>query len=139
VGAERPQRLRRRVLVEDHHLVDAGQAAQDGHLVVHRVQWTPPSLQPADRFVAVDQHHQVIAQAPRLLEEAHVAGVEDVEAPAGRHHDPAGPADGGGPGDGAGGGVPGTGERDDGSAGTAAPVERPSRPPAPRALSPLAT
>ena len=74
------------VLLEDRHRVDAGERGEDRGAVVLLDQRALRALEPAHGRVGVQAHDQAVAERPRRLERAHVAGVQEVEAAARGHH-----------------------------------------------------
>src|SRR3954453_1944932 len=88
VGAQPRERGGRRVLLEDEHRVDAPQRAQGGGAVGLGDDRAPRPLEPPHRGVRVQAHDEAVAERPRGLERADVAGGQGVEAAPAR---PAGP------------------------------------------------
>src|SRR5690242_15714680 len=73
---------RGRVLVEDHHAVDAAQRPQDGGAVLLAHDRAAGALERPHRGVGVEAHDEDVAQRARRLESADVSGVQEVEAAA---------------------------------------------------------
>jgi hypothetical protein len=77
---EVPDQRQRRVVVEDGDDVDGAQRGDDLGAVFLRHQRAILSLaEPAHRGVAVDAHHQQVAEGARRAEVAHVPRVDQVE------------------------------------------------------------
>ena len=77
-----------RVLVEDGDRVDAVERQEHRLAVGRRHEGTPGALQAADRLVGVEAHDEAAPQGSGRLQHRHVPGVEQVEAPTGRHDGP---------------------------------------------------
>src|SRR5690606_7535585 len=77
------QRLHGRVVVEGHDLVDTGQGAEHRRPVLLPLHRPARPLEPPDRPVAVEQHHEPVTEPPGTSQRRDVARVEQIEAPAG--------------------------------------------------------
>ena len=99
VRANLGQQRLRRVLGERHHPVHRRETFQDAHAALQRIDRAPRALQAPRRIVVVDGHDEAVAEFPRLVQIAHMAGVQNVEAAVGEHDAlavPAGAGNGGG-------------------------------------------
>src|SRR3954447_12914828 len=83
VGPELGEDGFRRVLAEDCHGVDAGERAQQRHAILLAHDGPVRPLEAPDRRVGVQADDEAVPERPRLLEDADVAGVDEVEAAAG--------------------------------------------------------
>ena len=88
-GLQRCHDLVRRVFVEDHDGVHTCQRRHDFGALIRAVDRPPiPLGQGTRRTVGVDGHDQDIAQATRLLQITHVAGMEQIEHAIGEDNRP---------------------------------------------------
>src|SRR4051794_11961040 len=85
VGSQLAQDLDGRVLLEEHDVIDAAQRGEHGGAVLLALDGPAGTLQAADRGVGVQADDEAVAERPGGLQRVDVAGMQQVEAAAGRH------------------------------------------------------
>src|SRR5277367_5922787 len=85
VRLQRHHQFQRSRLIEDHHRIDCGQCGQNTRARTLVDDGAARTLERAHARVAVDGQHQPVARPPRIINQHHMAHMQQVKTAVGEH------------------------------------------------------